>query len=207
MNKKKLDSLSCSQESEDSGSGLKARWIKEDLCPALIVQLCFTNFKTPLLDVSGQMKSTNMPAKSIENNSETKNSKKVISEKSDQVKYLTLTYLRQVFPVSLFPLLEGVKVSKTSQGELFSLKLSESLEIKDQTVDTSSLCGSSDLIQSLNKRIRRLTPIECERLQGFPDNWTEGVSDTQRYKMTGNAVSVPVIEAIGRKILSLDFND
>jgi len=34
-------------------------------------------------------------------------------------------------------------------------------------------------------KIRRLTPIECERLQGFPDNWTEGFSDTQRYKMMG----------------------
>jgi len=44
--------------------------------------------------------------------------------------------------------------------------------------------------------IRRLTPIECERLQGFPDGWTEGVSDTQRYKCLGNAVTVNVIEAI-----------
>jgi DNA (cytosine-5)-methyltransferase 1 len=45
-------------------------------------------------------------------------------------------------------------------------------------------------------RIRRLTPTECERLQGFPDNWTEGFSDTQRYKMMGNAVTVNVIKAI-----------
>ncbi len=49
--------------------------------------------------------------------------------------------------------------------------------------------------------IRRLTPIECERLQGFPDGWTEGVSDTQRYKQMGNAVTVNVIEAIARKLL------
>ena len=45
-------------------------------------------------------------------------------------------------------------------------------------------------------KIRRLTPVECERLQGFPDNWTEGISDTQRYKCCGNAVTVPVIEHI-----------
>lgn len=45
-------------------------------------------------------------------------------------------------------------------------------------------------------RIRRLTPLECERLQGFPDNWTSGISDTQRYKCIGNAVTVPVIEHI-----------
>ena len=50
-------------------------------------------------------------------------------------------------------------------------------------------------------RIRRLTPIECERLQGFPDGWTEGVSDTQRYKCLGNAVTTNVITAIGEKLL------
>ena len=44
--------------------------------------------------------------------------------------------------------------------------------------------------------VRRLTPLECERLQGFPDGWTEGQSDTQRYKQMGNAVAVPVVEWI-----------
>ena len=49
-------------------------------------------------------------------------------------------------------------------------------------------------------RIRRLTPTECERLQGFPDGWTRGVSDTQRYKLLGNAVTVNVVEFLGRKL-------
>ena len=53
-----------------------------------------------------------------------------------------------------------------------------------------------------NRRIRRLTPTECERLQGFPDNWTEGFSDTQRYKMMGNAVTVNVIKAIAEKLFA-----
>ena len=44
--------------------------------------------------------------------------------------------------------------------------------------------------------VRRLTPLECERLQGFPDGWTEGQSDTSRYKQMGNAVAVPVVEWI-----------
>ena len=50
--------------------------------------------------------------------------------------------------------------------------------------------------------IRKLTPLECERLQGLPDNWTRygadglAISDEQRYKMIGNAVSVPVVEFI-----------
>ena len=62
----------------------------------------------------------------------------------------------------------------------------------------------NELLVSPNQRIRRLTPIECERLQGFPDDWTAGVSDTQRYKMMGNAVTVNVIEAIGRRILETE---
>lgn len=51
-------------------------------------------------------------------------------------------------------------------------------------------------------RVRYLTPLECERLQGFDDNWTQlgadgrVISDTQRYKCIGNAVSVPVIKHI-----------
>ena len=57
-------------------------------------------------------------------------------------------------------------------------------------------------------KIRRFTPIECERLQGFPDDWTRWAringkkvepSDTQRYKMMGNAVTVNVVEAVGRR--------
>jgi len=43
-------------------------------------------------------------------------------------------------------------------------------------------------------RVRRLTPTECERLQGFPDGWTEGQADSHRYKQMGNAVAVPVVQ-------------
>jgi DNA (cytosine-5)-methyltransferase 1 len=51
-------------------------------------------------------------------------------------------------------------------------------------------------------RIRKLTPTECERLQGFPDGWTSGASDTQRYKMLGNAVTTNVIEAVIKKMFA-----
>ena len=51
--------------------------------------------------------------------------------------------------------------------------------------------------------VRRLTPLECERLQGFPDGWTEGISDTQRYKSLGNAVTVNVVEFIARHIIEM----
>ena len=43
-------------------------------------------------------------------------------------------------------------------------------------------------------QVRRLTPTECERLQGFPDGWTDGQADSHRYKQLGNAVAVPVVE-------------
>ena len=48
--------------------------------------------------------------------------------------------------------------------------------------------------------MRRLTPIEYERLQGFPDGWTKGNSDTQRYKQLGNAVTVPIVKLVGERI-------
>jgi len=48
--------------------------------------------------------------------------------------------------------------------------------------------------------VRRLTPVECERLQGFPDDWTAGQSDSARYKQMGNAVAVPVVEWIIQNI-------
>lgn len=52
--------------------------------------------------------------------------------------------------------------------------------------------------------VRRLTPVECCRLQGFPDDWNDNVSDTQRYKQTGNAVCVNVAEWIGRRIVEIE---
>lgn len=58
-------------------------------------------------------------------------------------------------------------------------------------------------------KVRRLTPKECFRLQGFKDEMVElgyklGISDTQLYKMAGNAVSVPVVEWVAQRVLSWD---
>ena len=63
--------------------------------------------------------------------------------------------------------------------------------------------ASGYLKYRIKSSIRRLTPTECERLQGFPDGWTEGQSDTQRYKQLGNAVSVPVVKVIGEKLVNV----
>jgi len=66
--------------------------------------------------------------------------------------------------------------------------------ITSQAIAKDSLLGHGD-------KVRRLTPTECERLQGFLDGWTEGVSDTQRYKTLGNAVTVNVIRDIIYQLL------
>ena len=49
--------------------------------------------------------------------------------------------------------------------------------------------------------VRRLTPTECERLQGFPDGWTDGQADSNRYKQMGNAVAVPVVQWIINRLV------
>lgn len=58
--------------------------------------------------------------------------------------------------------------------------------------------------------VRRLTPIECERLQGFPDGWTavpnskgKPMPDSARYRMLGNAIAVPVFEWVMRRVMAV----
>jgi DNA (cytosine-5)-methyltransferase 1 len=55
-----------------------------------------------------------------------------------------------------------------------------------------------------NGLIRRFTPLECERLQGFPDGHTEGFSDTVRYSMLGNSIALPVAKWIFERIKAVD---
>jgi len=59
-----------------------------------------------------------------------------------------------------------------------------------------ALGATSEGMGVVASTVRRLTPTECERLQGFPDEWTEGQADSHRYKQMGNAVAVPVVEWI-----------
>lgn len=72
------------------------------------------------------------------------------------------------------------------------------------SIDGKSIClsangggrGAKTGLYKIKDYIRKLTPLEAERDQGFPDNYTKGVSDTQRYKMIGNSFTLPVIEHI-----------
>ena len=64
---------------------------------------------------------------------------------------------------------------------------------------TDLICQQAEACAHL---IRRLTPLECERLQGFPDGWTDipNASDSARYKALGNSVAIPCVEFIMSRI-------
>jgi DNA (cytosine-5)-methyltransferase 1 len=86
----------------------------------------------------------------------------------------------------IIPVLAPDRINKHQNGRRFKTDGEPAF-----TINTQDRHGVYD-----GARIRRLTPLECERLQGFPDGWTEGISDTQRYKTLGNAVTVNVVEAV-----------
>ena len=85
----------------------------------------------------------------------------------------------------------------------------------DGTIGTLTTDGSSPkhnnrvIVGGNSVKIRRLTPRECWRLQGFPDEYFDkakaaGISDSQLYKMAGNAVTVNVARAIGEKLKEIE---
>jgi len=79
--------------------------------------------------------------------------------------------------------------------------------VQDKTMNTLTsrmgTGGNNVSMLSDQSGVRRLTPVECERLQGFPDDWTAGQSDSTRYKQMGNAVAVPVVEWIVQNIVDV----
>ena len=69
---------------------------------------------------------------------------------------------------------------------------------KEMSPSIKSSEGSGN--QILINGIRRLTPLECERLMGYPDGWTEGLSDTQRYKTLGNGIVSNVVAEVVKRL-------
>lgn len=76
--------------------------------------------------------------------------------------------------------------------------------------------STGSFIRTKNNKIRYLTEIECERLQGFPDNWTQygyyngrirRISKTQRYKLIGNAVTVDIVTMIAKRLKFLEHEN
>ena len=96
-------------------------------------------------------------------------------------------------PMLAIPIQDGRDMEKNQNGLGIGSEQDPSYTL-DQTG------GQSVATESV---VRRLTPTECERLQGFPDGWTEGQADTHRYKQMGNAVAVPVVEWIVKRLVEV----
>jgi len=75
---------------------------------------------------------------------------------------------------------------------------------KEDVAPSLNALRAKDTLAYESALVRRLTPLECERLQGFPDNWTASQSDSQRYKQMGNAVAVPVVQWIIDRLVDVE---
>ena len=75
---------------------------------------------------------------------------------------------------------------------------------KEEIAPTLNAKRAKDTMAYEEAVVRRLTPLECERLQGFPDGWTDSQSDSQRYKQMGNAVAVPVVQWIVNRLVEVN---
>jgi DNA (cytosine-5)-methyltransferase 1 len=90
-----------------------------------------------------------------------------------------------------------------------SVQFPEPLDKPSRTMLTSeSQVGRTShvVVDKTTGHLRTLTPIECERLNGFPDNWTNtGMPERMRYFCMGNALVVPLISQIGKALVTTDF--
>lgn len=106
------------------------------------------------------------------------------------------------FPAVLAPdpLYFETRLARNGRGKLDKV----AAPLKAQSGKSGKGDGSPMILDGLI--VRRLTPLECERLQGFPDNYTliPGASDTVRYQVIGNSMAVPVMRWIGQRIDLLD---
>ena len=74
------------------------------------------------------------------------------------------------------------------------------LEVRNDNVANTITCAQYDSILKVENKIRKITPVEAARLQGFPDDWNDCQSDSQRYKQFGNAITVNLAESIFNKL-------
>ena len=96
----------------------------------------------------------------------------------------------------------GRHISNGKRKDILGAKTEQRLEVRtDGKTNTLTTVQKDNYVfdgSIKDYTVRKLTPIECERLQTLPDNYTEGVSSTQRYKMLGNGFTIAVIEHILR---------
>ena len=92
------------------------------------------------------------------------------------------------------PMIKESKPVQMNYRANVNSNMKERVQDRDETWTLTT--NSNDFTITDGDRVRKLTPTECERLQGFADDWTKGSSDTQRWKCLGNAVTTNVVEYI-----------
>jgi DNA (cytosine-5)-methyltransferase 1 len=99
--------------------------------------------------------------------------------------------------------LQNYAAKHKAQGNGFGFGLTD-LNGVSRTISARYYKDGSEILipQASGLNPRRLTPRECARLQGFPDKFIIPVSDNQAYRQFGNSVTVPLIQAVGRKLIA-----
>lgn len=100
---------------------------------------------------------------------------------------------------------KGVSDDKAASGHLVVTTLGDhthALTAEGHDASEDGTGRGTPIIAATLTEVRRLTPKECERLQGHPDDWTAGQSDSQRYKQLGNGVAVPVFEWVAARLIA-----
>jgi len=121
-----------------------------------------------------------------------------ITVNSDKQRMPDKNHLQAVIAYSMHGAMVGRKDTAGPNGSGF---LDENQASYTLTASEQSRHGAA-VITKNTAIVRRLTPLECERLQGFPDGWTLGQADQHRYKQMGNAVAVPVVEFIVKRLVA-----
>ena len=130
----------------------------------------------------------------------------------------TLTTRPEGFKTASLPIVEGIAIKEATkkgyaiaeEGDSVNVQFPDSKtrrgRVGKQIANTLEASNINQGVVTPKYRIRKLTPKECFRLQAFPDEAHDaleaaGISNSQRYKMAGNAITVNVVEAIGERLL------
>ncbi len=103
------------------------------------------------------------------------------------------------------PMIKESKPTKMIYRSHPNSNMQERIQDRDSTWTLTTSSNEFAIVDG--DKVRKLTPKECERLQGFPDDWTKGISDTQRYHCLGNAVTTKVVEYIAGHITWMETDD
>ena len=115
---------------------------------------------------------------------------------------------QEIFPLTTYSQSASVvALQQLNKAESQGNRIYDSSGLATTLASQAGGLGAKTGLYQIDTQVRRLTPTECERLQGFPDGWTAGLSDTQRYKTLGNAVTVPVVTAVINQLVKTFIND